>query len=102
METKAVVLNLEDDEQFSVYEDRLLVEIKETEDKTKSGIYIPETSKEESLTGKVEAVGDSEELYIKPGHKVIFNRYAGINVKIRGRKFKIVRQMDVLGLITKK
>ncbi len=101
MESKVIKINLEEGENFSVYEDRLVVEIPQSEEKTSSGIFIPETSKEESLIGEVAGVGDSEELYIKKGHRVVFNRYAGIDIEIKGIKYKIMRQMDVLGLITK-
>lgn len=86
--------------------DRVLVEILEAEEKTKGGIFLPETAKEEKAEGKVIAVGKGKvldngqvhALEVKEGDKVLFGRYAGDEVTIDGKKHKILQERDILAV----
>ncbi len=84
--------------------DRLLVQRLEAEEKTKAGIIIPETAKEEQTKGKVIAVGSGKRLSsgkiqaleVEKGDTVIFGKYAGSDIKIDDRDFTILHEDDVL------
>ena len=86
--------------------DKILVEILEAEEKTKGGIFLPDTAKEEKTEGKVIAVGggkvlDSgkvQSLEVKKGDKVIFGKYSGDEISIDGRKHKILKESEVLAI----
>jgi len=90
-------------------QDRILVKRIEEEEKTSGGIIIPDTAKEKPMEGKVVAVGRgkvSEEgklmpLDVKKGDRILFNKYAGTEVKIEGEEHLIMREDDVLGVIEK-
>lgn len=76
--------------------DRLYVERLETEEKTKGGLYIPESSKEKGQTGKVLATGTKDDFQIKVGDVVFFGKYAGTDVD---EKHIILKEEDVLGIV---
>jgi chaperonin GroES len=84
--------------------DRLLVQRLEAEEKTKSGIIIPDTAKEEQTTGKVISVGKGkrlpdgqvQEMEVKKGDRIIFGKYAGTEIKIDDMEYTILSQDDVL------
>ena len=79
--------------------DRVLVKPAEAEQKTASGIMIPDSAKEKPLKGKVIAVGKGtkdEEMVLKEGDEVLFGKYAGTEIEVEGEKFLIMRQSDVL------
>ena len=86
--------------------DKILVEILEAEEKTKGGIFLPDTAKEEKSEGKVIAVGagkvlDSgkvQTLEVKKGDKVIFGKYSGDDIQIDGKKHKIIKESEVLAV----
>jgi chaperonin GroES len=86
--------------------DKILVEILEAEEKTKGGIFLPDTAKEEKTEGKVVAVGagkvlDSgkvQSLEVKKGDKVIFGKYSGDDIQIDGKKHKIIKESEVLAV----
>ena len=90
--------------------DRLVVKPTQSEEKTKSGIYIPDTAKEKSQEGKVVAVGPGrmtdEGKRIPPdvevGDIVIYTKYGGSEIKIDGEEFIIMRESDVLAKKSKK
>lgn len=86
--------------------DRIIIEVAEVELKTKSGIIMPETSKEKPQKGKVVAVGKGKVLdngtrlepEVKVGDEVIFNKYAGSEIKIDDREYLVIRESDVLAI----
>jgi chaperonin GroES len=86
--------------------DKILVEILEAEEKTKGGIFLPDTAKEEKTEGKVISVGggkvlDSgkvQSLEVKKGDKVIFGKYSGDDILIDGKKHKIIKESEVLAV----
>ena len=82
--------------------DRVLVKPAEAEQKTASGIIIPDSAKEKPLKGKVIAVGKGtkdEEMVLKEGDEVLFGKYAGTEIEVEGEKFLIMRQSDVLATL---
>ncbi len=87
--------------------DRILVQRIEEEERTKSGIIIPDTAKEKPIMGKVIAVGDGRilengqkmPLTVKEGDRILFGKYAGTEVKIEGEEYLIMREDDVLAII---
>ncbi len=83
--------------------DRIVLEIiEETENKTKGGIIIPDTSsKEKPQIGKVVAVGNDEDLKkeIKVGDKVIYAKYSGTEVTLKEIKYLILKFEDVLAVV---
>ncbi len=87
--------------------DRVIVEPLEQEEKTASGIYIPETAKEKPQEGLVLAVGEGRrdeegkrvEMDVKAGDKVLFAKYAGTEIKIEGKKLLIMKEADILGIL---
>ena len=78
---------------------RVLIQVKETEEKTKGGIYIPQTAQEKTQIGKVIAIGESDEIKVKVGSEVIFDKYAGSNIKLDNEEYLIISIEDVLGII---
>ncbi len=87
--------------------DNILIEPVDREEKTPSGIVIPDTAKEKPQEGKVVAVGpghfsESGQM-IKPGVKVddrvIYKKWGGNEVKIEGREYLIVKEEDILAII---
>ena len=87
--------------------DRVLVEPLEAEEKTASGIVIPDTAKEKQQKGKVIAVGKGRinedgkisPLEVKVSDQVLFGRYSGTEVKIGGIDYLIIKEDDILGII---
>ncbi|HMR78575.1 MAG TPA: co-chaperone GroES [Polyangiaceae bacterium] len=89
--------------------DRLVVKRVEEEEKTKGGIIIPDAAKEKPIEGNVVAVGNGKlldngklrALDIKAGDRVLFGKYSGTEVKIDGEDHLILREDDVLGVLSK-
>ena len=82
--------------------DRVLVEPKEAETKTASGIYIPETAKEKPQQGKVIAVGSGkkdEPMELKVGDTVLYGKYSGTEITVDGKDYLMMRQSDVLAVL---
>ena len=87
--------------------DRILVKRLESEEKTASGLYIPDTAKEKPSKGEVIAVGPGKvddngnrvALTVKKGDMVLFNKYAGTEVKLDGVDHLVLREDDVLAII---
>ncbi|MEN6331559.1 MAG: co-chaperone GroES [Smithellaceae bacterium] len=90
-------------------QDRVLVKRVEEDQKTKGGIIIPDAAKEKPIEGEVIAVGKGKvatdgkliKMDIKEGDKILFNKYAGTDVKIDGEEFVIMREDDIVGVIEK-
>ncbi|MBI4387661.1 MAG: co-chaperone GroES [Candidatus Omnitrophica bacterium] len=86
--------------------DKILVEILEAEEKTKGGIILPDTAKEEKSEGKVVAVGHGkvlesgkvQPLEVKKGDRIIFGKYSGDEILIDGKKHKILKENEVLAV----
>ena len=82
--------------------DRVLVKPAEAEEKTASGIIIPDSAKEKTLKGEIIAAGKGtkdEEMVLKPGDHVLYGKYAGTEIELEGTKYLIMRQSDVLAII---
>ncbi|MEF9931007.1 MAG: co-chaperone GroES [Bacteroidales bacterium] len=82
--------------------DRVLVEPKEAETKTASGLFIPDTAKEKPMEGKVLAVGPGkkdEPMELKAGDVVLYGKYAGTEINVDGKSYMIMRQSDVLAIV---
>ena len=82
--------------------DRVLIEPKEAETKTASGIFIPDTAKEKPQQGTVIAVGPGkkdEPMEVKVGDVVLFGKYAGTEVAVEEKKYLIVIQSDILAIL---
>lgn len=87
--------------------DRVVIRVLEQEEKTASGIFLPDTAKEKPSQGEVVAVGlgklqdDGKRvaLDVKVGDKIIFSKYAGTEVKFEGTKYLIVSERDILAII---
>lgn len=88
-------------------QDRIIVKRFESEEKTASGIIIPDSAKEKPFEGEVIAVGQGKvfdngtrvDPTVKPGDKVLFAKYAGTEVKFDGEEYLIMREDDILGII---
>ena len=82
--------------------DRVLIQPKEAETKTASGIFIPDTAKEKPQEGTVIAVGPGkkdEPMELKAGDTVIYGKYAGTEVTFEEKKYLIVKQSDILAIL---
>ena len=82
--------------------DRVLIEAAPAEQKTASGIIIPDSAKEKPLNGKVIAVGNGkvdEPMTVKVGDNVIFGQYSGTELKLNGKTYMIMKESDIYGII---
>ena len=80
--------------------DRVLLSTEESEEKTKSGLYIPQTAQEKTQTGTVKAVGDDKDaIKVKKGDKVMYDKYAGTAIQIDGKDHLIISMADVIAII---
>ena len=87
--------------------DRVIVKQVEAEEKTKSGIYLPDAAKEKPTQGKIIAVGPGKlddkgkhmELGVRVGDTVYYGKYSGTDVEVNSEKFVILRETDLLGVL---
>ncbi len=86
--------------------DRVVVQMLEAEETTKSGIILAGAAKEKPTIAQITAVGEGGmvdgnevKMYLKVGDKVLLNKYAGTEVKLDGEEFTILRQSDVLAVV---
>lgn len=82
--------------------DRVLVEAKEAETKTASGLYIPDTAKEKPQQGTIVATGNGkkdEPMELKAGDAVLYGKYSGTEINVDGKEYLMMRQSDVLAII---
>jgi len=86
---------------FKPLADRVLVEPAPAEQKTASGIIIPDTAKEKPLRGIVVAAGSGkkdEPMSLNVGDSILYGQYAGTEIKIDGKNFLIMRESDIYGI----
>ncbi len=86
--------------------DRVVVKPEAAEEKTSSGLYIPDTAKEKPQRGKVLFVGPGNvengkrvEPTVKAGDAVLYGKYAGTEITLDGEEVLIMRESDILGVI---
>ena len=87
---------------FKPLADRVLVEPAAAEEKTASGIIIPDTAKEKPQKGTIVAVGNGkkdEPLTVKVGDTVLYGKYSGTELKYEGKDYMIMRESDILAII---
>lgn len=90
-------------------DDRVVIRPDKAEEKTASGIFIPEGAKEKPQTGKIIAVGPGKladdgnrtKLSVKKGDTVIYGKYTGTEIEVDGDKLVIAKQDELLGVIEK-
>jgi chaperonin GroES len=88
-------------------QDRVIVRRVKEEEKTKGGLYIPDSAKEKPVEATVIAVGNGKvledgtvrKLDVKEGDRILFGKYSGSEVKIDGEEHLILREDDILGVI---
>ncbi|EPR70515.1 co-chaperone GroES [Cyclobacterium qasimii] len=82
--------------------DRVLVEPAAAEEKTASGLYIPDTAKEKPQKGTVIAIGNGkkdEPLTVKVGDTVLYGKYAGTELSVEGADYLIMREADIFAIL---
>jgi chaperonin GroES len=86
---------------FKPLADRVLIEPVAAEQKTASGIIIPDSAKEKPLKGKVIAIGagkPDEPMTVKVGDEVLYGQYSGTEIRLEGMAYLIMREADVYGI----
>lgn len=87
---------------FKPLADRVLIEPAKAEEKTASGIIIPDTAKEKPQQGKIIAIGNGkkdEPINVKVGDQVLYGKYSGTEVTIEGNEYLIMKESDIYGII---
>ena len=86
--------------------DRVVVKAEKAEEKTSSGLYIPDTAKEKPQRGRIVSVGPGRvengtkiDMTVKAGDTVLYGKYAGNEITIDGEEFLIMRETDILGIV---
>ena len=87
--------------------DRVVIEPLEQEERTESGLFIPETAKEKPQRGKIIAIGDGRRdddgnrvpMDVKVGETILFAKYGGTEVKIDSQKLLILKETDILAVV---
>ena len=95
---------------FRPLHDRVLVKRVEQDEKSAGGIIIPDTAQEKPMEGKVIAIGSGTRdedgkvtpLDVKAGDKILFGKWSGTEVTIEGDELIIMKESDILGIISKK
>lgn len=94
---------------FRPLHDRVLVKRIESEEKTKSGIIIPDTAKEKPMQGEVVSVGSGTRqengsitpLDVKPGDRILFGKWSGTEIKLENQEYLVMKESDIMGILTK-
>jgi chaperonin GroES len=94
---------------FRPLRDRVVIRRIEADDKTKGGIFIPDTAKEKPQEGEVVSVGPGTRdeggklvpLDLKAGDRVLFGKWSGTEIKIDGQELLIMNETDVMGVLEK-
>ncbi len=86
--------------------DRVVVQPKPADDKTDSGLYIPDSAKEKPQKGTVKSVGPGRvedgtqiDMTVEEGQEVLYGKYAGTEVTLDGDEYLIMRESDIFGII---
>ena len=80
--------------------DRVMVKLEKNEAKTAGGIIIPDTAQEKTQTGVVVEVGDDKDVIkVSAGQKVMYDKYAGTQVKIDGEEHLILKMADIIAIV---
>lgn len=95
--------------QLKPLDDRVLIKPADPEEKTASGLYLPQGAKEKPQQGTIVAVGPGRLLKdgkrapvaVKKGEKVVYGRYAGSEIELKGIKHVIIEESELLGVIEK-
>jgi chaperonin GroES len=90
-------------------DDRVVVKQSEAEEKTSGGIFLPDTAKEKPQIGKIVAVGPGKildsgkrgKMSVKKGDEVVYGKYMGNEIEIDSKKYVILRESDLLGVVEK-
>jgi chaperonin GroES len=93
---------------FTPLHDRILVRLVEEAETTRGGIIIPDTAKDKPQEGEVVSVGKGKineegkvrHLDVKEGDRILFGKYSGTEIKLDGEEFVIMREEEVLGIVT--
>lgn len=81
-------------------DDRVMVKLEKTESKTAGGIIIPDTAQEKTQTGTVTAIGDNKDVIkVTVGQKVMYDKYAGTQIKVDGVEYLILKMSDIIAII---
>jgi chaperonin GroES len=94
---------------FRPLHDRVLVKRIESEEKTKSGIIIPDTAKEKPMEGEVISVGSGirqengsiTPLDVKAGDRVLFGKWSGTEIKLNNTDYIVMKESDIMGILGK-
>jgi len=95
---------------FSPLHDRVLVRRIEGDEKTAGGLIIPDSAKEKPQEGEIVAVGTGERkdsgdlipMSVKAGDRILFGKWSGTEIKLDGEELLIMKESDILGVITEK
>ncbi len=94
---------------FRPLHDRVLVKRIEAEEKTKSGLIIPDTAKEKPMEGEVISVGSGirqengtiTPLDVKTGDRILFGKWSGTEIKLNNQDFIVMKESDIMGILSK-
>jgi chaperonin GroES len=94
---------------FRPLHDRVLVKRIEAEEKTKSGLIIPDTAKEKPMEGEVISVGSGirqengaiTPLDVKAGDRILFGKWSGTEIKLNNQDFIVMKESDIMGILNK-
>ena len=89
--------------------DRVLIKRLEEQETMKGGIIIPDSAKEKSQEGEVVAVGTGKTLEngsvtpleVKEGDRILFGKYSGTEIKVEGQDYLILREDEIIGIVSK-
>ena len=80
--------------------DRVMVKLEKDEAKTAGGLFIPDTAQEKTQRAVVVEIGDDKEgIKVKPGQKVMYDKYAGTQLKIDGEEYLVLKMADIIAIV---
>ena len=86
--------------------DKVVLDELEAEEKTESGILLPNSAQEKPMIAKVVAVGEGGfvdgnevKMLVKTGDKVVFSKYAGTEIKLENKRYIVIKQADILAVL---